>query len=125
MSDRPWFLKTRRTEVEQPIEPPLCLGSHSNGEYFHQETARDRQLRRLILEQADRNARRVGMDRRHFLTTAMGMATSLAVIDSMSGCNDPGGNGHTIDKMAGVDGGAACAALDTSGLFIFDIQTHH
>jgi predicted TIM-barrel fold metal-dependent hydrolase len=125
MSYRPWFLKSPRSEPEPAIEPPLCMGSYSNGEYFHQESARDRLLKRMILERADRNARKVGMDRRAFLTTAMGMATSLAVIDQLAGCGDAGSNGHLVPTNAGVDAAAACAALDTSGLFIFDIQTHH
>jgi predicted TIM-barrel fold metal-dependent hydrolase len=123
---RPWFLKVPTRELEADIEPPLCLGSYSNGEYFHLETDRERRLKQEILRQADRNARRVGMDRRSFLASAMGMATSLAVIDSLSGCSsDSGRNTFTVASDGGVDGQAACAALDTSGEFIFDVQTHH
>jgi predicted TIM-barrel fold metal-dependent hydrolase len=123
MPYRPWFLKTRRGEEERPVEPPLCLGSYSNGEYFHQETARDRRIRDAILREAEHNARRVGMDRRSFLTTTMGMATSMLVIDQLSGCSD--GTGYKVAADAGVNAQTACSALDVSAEFVFDVQTHH
>jgi hypothetical protein len=126
MSYRPWFLRNRRGEAELPVDPPLCLGSYSNGEYFHRESGRDRRLRQAIEVQAERNARRVSMDRRAFLSTTMGMATSLLVINELSGCSDSSkSSGYVVTGDAGVDGAAACSALDVSSEFVLDVQTHH
>jgi predicted TIM-barrel fold metal-dependent hydrolase len=125
MPKRPWFLQSRRSEPEPAIEPPLYLGSYSNGEYFHVESEHDRRFRQLALERADQQARILGMDRRSFLASAMGMASSLAVANALSGCDDKSGNGASLSGDAGVNAEAACTALDTSKDFIFDVQTHH
>jgi hypothetical protein len=60
---RPWFLKGRRSADEVQIAPPLRYGSHSMGEYFHDdETARERRLARAITAAADHGARRLGLE---------------------------------------------------------------
>ena len=47
----PRFIKMRkRSEVELPEEPPIWLGNHSNGEYFHFQTDYERKLRQFILQ---------------------------------------------------------------------------
>ena len=46
----------------------------------------DRLLRRVVLERAAANARRLGMDRREFLGSAMGMCTILITIDDLTAC---------------------------------------
>jgi predicted TIM-barrel fold metal-dependent hydrolase len=125
MAKAPRFLKSRRSETETAIEPPLYLGSYSNGEYFHVESAHDRRFRAAALARADEHARHLGMDRRAFLASAMGMASSLAVANALSGCNGKDDNGAALTTDASVDPEAACAALDTSKDFIFDVQTHH
>src|SRR5687767_4216846 len=69
----PWLQMRKKTDPELPYEPPFWFGNQSNGEYFHHATARQRKIRKLILEKADENARRIGMPRRDFLASAMGM----------------------------------------------------
>lgn len=138
-----WIKYRKKTEPALPEEPPIWLGARSNGECFVPETERNRKLRKLILRQAADNARRLDMDRRNFLASAMGMATSLWVINSVTGCsgNEPGSNGMGGGKLQG-DGGLSsgdagycvppeamfdpsCAAGVVEGNeFIFDVQTH-
>jgi predicted TIM-barrel fold metal-dependent hydrolase len=132
MKRYPW-LSTRKTERELPIETPIWLGNRSNGEYFHLQSESDRAIRALALEKADANARRLGVDRRQFLASAAGMATTLWAIDVATGCNGKGdaspstdgGNGSRIPDGAMLDEQHACELLDTSREFVFDIQTHH
>jgi len=62
----PWLTMRKKTAPELPYEPPIWLGNKSNGEYFQAATPEDRAIRKLILEKCDENARRLGMDRRHF-----------------------------------------------------------
>ena len=123
----PWLKMRRKTAPELPLEPPLWMGTRSNGEYFHFQTPYEKRLRRFVLEQADANARRIGMDRREFLARAVGMATTLWCINIFSGCSDGGGNGGTaplcVPPEAMFDENAACSALG-GNQFIFDVQTH-
>lgn len=82
------WLKRKKTAPDLPLEPPIRLGNMSNGEFFHESTPREQKIRHEILRQADENARRLGMDRREFLASAMGMCTSLSVLNLASGCSD-------------------------------------
>lgn len=129
----PWLRMRRKTDPELPIEPPLWLKNQSNGEYFHLQTEHERKLRKFVLETADANARRVGLDRREFLTSAMGMATTLWCIGFASGCSskdaaqsskkDGGAGPLCVPPIAMFDEHAACTALGGNE-FIFDVQTH-
>jgi uncharacterized protein len=129
----PWIRLRKKTDPELPFEPPIHLGNFSTGEYFHEQTPRERLIRRMILERAEAQARRLGVDRREFLASAAGMATSLGVLNVVSGCGSDGrrGGGGAADGGFNVPDAAAgdCELaediLDTSGEFIFDIQTHH
>lgn len=135
----PWLRARKRSDPELPLEPPLWMGDLSNGEYFHSQTPYERKLRRLVLETADENARRLGVDRREFLASAMGMATTLLCIGFASGCSDDSSTGGKVQKSTGArpngtpplcvppeamfDENAACEAL-SGDEFVFDVQTH-
>lgn len=134
-----WISMRKRSEIELPERPPLWLRDHSNGEYYHRQTEHERKLERFIMQKADENARKVGMPRRDFLASAMGMATSLWCVNFASACssNEAGHNVGTsptkvrpkvcdtykIVPEAMFDEQAACAAINGDE-FIFDIQTH-
>jgi predicted TIM-barrel fold metal-dependent hydrolase len=130
----------KRSDVELPERPPLWLRDHSNGEYYHRQTAYERKLERLIMQKADENARKLGMPRRDFLASAMGMVTSLYCVNLASACssNETGHNvgpiapnnnlpkacdAYKFQPEAMFDEQAACAAINGDE-FIFDIQTH-
>jgi hypothetical protein len=111
----------KRSEPDLPDEPPIWLGNHSNGEYFHFQTEYERKLRHLILQKADENARKIGVPRRDFLASAMGMATTLWCIDLASGCSSnevghnagpagTGGAGGSRGDAGGVGGSSADAS---------------
>lgn len=129
----PWLKARKKTDPELPYEPPIWFGNHSNGEYFHFATERDRKVRKLILEKASDNARKIGMDRRDFLASAMGMATSLWVLNAVSGCGKDeklisrcaaeSDAGYCLPEDAMYDGSLACELVG-GDQFIFDIQTH-
>src|SRR4029450_12523654 len=125
----PWLTRRRKTHPELPLEPPIWMGTRSNGEYFHFQTPYERALRHFVLETADANARRVGMDRRQFLASALGMATTLWCINLVSGCsgsdrNDVAGPAPLcVPPEAMFDEDAACTAIGGDE-FIFDVQTH-
>ncbi|MEW6272635.1 MAG: amidohydrolase family protein [Thermodesulfobacteriota bacterium] len=122
MKPFPWIRMQRRTHPELPLEPPIPLGNLSNGEFFHEQTPRERRMRDEILRRADAGARRLGIDRRDFLASALGMTTSLAVVNLFSGCSDSSGGFRTPEDPLDCEG---ATQMLSGNEFIFDIQTHH
>ncbi len=110
----PWLALHRKSQPELPEGPPIWLGNRSNGEYYHEQTPAERQAYRLVMERADEQARRLGIARRDFLASSMGMFTTLAVINQVSGCSGKSGNGMTkmspADVKAMMQGGSGAAA---------------
>jgi uncharacterized protein len=109
----PWITKRKRSEPEAEYETPIWLGDKSNGEFFHFQTDRERKMRDEILRRSDDNARKLGMDRREFMASSMGMLTTLSVFNLASGCGDKSGYmppGAVDNFMSGQAGGVAPAA---------------
>jgi predicted TIM-barrel fold metal-dependent hydrolase len=105
MNNGRWLKLRKKTDPELPVEPPIWLGDHSNGEIYHRQTERERLARKLILEKADERARYHGMERREFLASSMGMALSLSVINLVNGCSG-GDSNHTPGGGSGGGSGA-------------------
>jgi uncharacterized protein len=145
MSKYPWLKLRKKTDPEYPLEPPLWFGNQSNGEYFQPQTKRDAAMRKEILRRADEKARYLGMDRREFLVSSMGMFTTMAVINEMGcsngdgspvGVGSDGGNGDGSGSLYDFSGGrpyvvppeADCdpgmEAYLKGDEFIMDVQTH-
>src|SRR5690349_23588354 len=91
----PWLYLQKKSAQELPERPPIWLGSRSNGEYFHDQTREEKLIYELTMKRADEQARRLGMPRREFLASSMGMFTTLAVINQVSGCGGDNGDGTT------------------------------
>jgi predicted TIM-barrel fold metal-dependent hydrolase len=104
-----WLKSINKSRREPELEPPFWFGNHSNGEYFHEQTARERMIRRLILERADEAARKHGIDRRQFLASSMGVATSLSVINWVAACSS------SKDRAAAAAGGGGGFNPDGGG----------
>jgi hypothetical protein len=124
----PWIHLGKKTDPELPYEPPIHLGDLSNGEFFLEQTPREKKLRKLILDTCDEKARHLGMDRREFIASTMGMATTLSVLNMAAGCSSSdaagGSGGYKVSPDATVDQDHADAALHGE-YFILDLQTHH
>jgi uncharacterized protein len=95
------WIKQKKTSQEMPYETPVWLGNLSNGEFYLPQSERDRKMRDLILQKCDENARRKNMDRREFIASTMGMATTLSVLNFAAGCGNQEGmmDGATLDRM--------------------------
>jgi hypothetical protein len=132
----PWIALRKKSRPELPLEPPILLGPRSNGEFYLDPTPLERRIRTQILGVADQKARRLGMDRRAFLASTMGMATSLSVLNLAAGCgNDKGltrsdsggspseGGGFAVSDAATMDGECAGEVLSGDELII-DAHTH-
>jgi hypothetical protein len=104
MKTYPWLRMRRKTDIELPVQPPIWLGSRSNGEFFHSQTPRERAMQKMILERAEEGARRLGVDRRQFLASSAGMATTLAVFN-LFGCGSSKNGGGPDSGAGGSSGG--------------------
>jgi len=108
---------------------PIKLNPCSNGEFAPQPPSEVvREAVRRARRACDENARRIGMDRRQFLLSSMGAATTLIALaacssesDDSSG-NDSGGSFDVPDE-ATVDPDAALETLG-SDQPVIDVQTH-
>jgi hypothetical protein len=117
-SQFPWLKLSKKSEREEPERAPMWLGNRSNGEYFHFQTPAERKIEQIVLQRADEQARRLGMDRREFLASSMGMFTTLAAINQVSGCGGTNGDGTTNmtpDAVQGMTSGAGGAPPVGSG----------
>jgi len=109
---------------------PIKFGPCSNGEFdpLPRSSIVEATIR-AARDACDRNARRLGMSRRQFLTSLCGAATTLLALNA---CTDeatratkgrkPGGR-FEIPSTAAVDPDAARAAL-AGDEFVFDVQGH-
>ena len=96
----PWLRNLKKTDIDPPLRLPIAAGSITNGEGWWPDTKRKRLIRKLVMERADQVARREGVDRREFMASSCGMATTLFMINLVNGC---GGNDKTglVGNMSG------------------------
>jgi uncharacterized protein len=96
-----WLKRQSKADPEVPYEAPVWLGNMSNGEFFRPQREKDRKIREVILAKCDDMARRKGMDRREFMASTMGMATTLSVLNYAAGCGGKDGmmNTGAVDKF--------------------------
>src|SRR5262245_43116630 len=87
----PWFRKRKKTAPEFPTRLPMPVGPLSNGEFFHGDTPKKALVRKLVLEHADKMARKHNVDRREFLASAAGMASTLAALNFVNACSSKAG----------------------------------
>lgn len=114
-----WITRRSKSLPEPPLPSPLPLGNRSNGEYFHSQTEHERRIVERLHHHAAEEARRRGMDRRHFLASTLGMTSALAAIEA---CRPP--SSGRVGGHYDVDPPEGCTPLDPPE-FIFDVQTHH
>jgi predicted TIM-barrel fold metal-dependent hydrolase len=115
MKRYPWLSLMKKSLREPEVETPFWFGNHSNGEYFHEQTARERLIRSLILQRADEAARKHGIDRRQFLASSMGVATSLAVINWVAACSSKDSSMQPPAQAAGSGAAAGGGGTPATG----------
>src|SRR5207237_8733738 len=84
-------LERMRRRYDESSRSPFPLSYVSNGEWCPlPPTERQRAAARLLGEEADWRARRLGMARRDFLRTAAGTATAFMVLNTVHGLDQWG-----------------------------------
>lgn len=107
-------------------ELPFPLSDVSNGEWCPRPpTPRQRAAARLLAQEADRRARRLGMTRREFLRTAAGTATAFWVLNQVAGLPSSGAAAPLPVRPEQCDDPEAAEALFEADYFVMDVQLHH
>lgn len=106
---------------EASAATPIPTQIVSNGEYLPpRQSANQKKVERRIVELADANAGRLGLDRRQFLRTSCGMAAAFVAMNEIYG-----GNVFRVTPAEAREPELAQArAQELAGQFIFDVQTH-
>jgi uncharacterized protein len=100
------------------------LDTATNGEYEPMPLDRaHHHANRLAHETATENCKRLGIDRRSFLVSAAGVASSLIAMNEAYGSQGERGGFYDIDKTASLDMQLARSSVDGNE-FIFDVQGH-
>ena len=103
---------------------PIKLDSTSNGEFAPVPLdAANRLANRLAQERASENARRRGLDRRSFMVSACGAASTLLAFNAANAAAERTGGFFELEEIAAVDPDAALEAL-SGREFVFDVQGH-
>jgi predicted TIM-barrel fold metal-dependent hydrolase len=103
---------------------PIKLDTTSNGEFEPIPLSKANEVANLAaMENATRNAKRRGMNRRKFLVSSCGAASTLLAFNEVNAAAGKTGGYFAMDPSAGADQEAAAASLDGNE-FIFDVQGH-
>lgn len=108
-----WVRNRKRSAPELPTQLPLHLGPFSNGEVFRAKSAWAGRVERMVMEKAEEGARRHNIDRREFLASTMGMATTLWAMN-LAGCSSTS-DGPGMLGSGGTSAGGG-GALGTGGV---------
>ena len=103
---------------------PVKIDAASNGEFEPIALEPVHHLaRRVALDAAGENAKRLGVDRRTFLVSSCGVATTLMGMNAAYAAQGPRGGFFELPREAALDPYAARSAVDGAE-FIFDVQGH-
>jgi hypothetical protein len=103
---------------------PIKVDSTSNGEFRPIPLdAVNRRGNRLAQSWASENARRRGLDRRTFMVSACGAASTLLAFNAANAAAGRTGGFFELEQVAAVDPEAAFARL-AGREFVFDVQGH-
>jgi predicted TIM-barrel fold metal-dependent hydrolase len=106
----PWLRSLKKTDIDPPVHLPANVGSMTNGEGWWPDNPRKKLIRKLVLEKAEEISRQEGIDRREFLASACGMATTLYMINLVNGCTNTG-----KDNSLGTSGASGMSGAGGSG----------
>ena len=126
MGGVPWALNFSKREYGQ-VEPaenafrsPIPTQVISNGEFNPpKQSAKQKQVEERIKELADLHGGKLGMDRRTFLRTSSDLAAAFLAMNQVYGDLF-----DVSEAEAAHHENSADRMRDTSGQFIFDVQTH-
>jgi predicted TIM-barrel fold metal-dependent hydrolase len=107
-------------------ELPFPLSDVSNGEWCPRPPSpKQVAAYHLLIAEADRRAKRLGMSRRQFLRTAAGTATAYMVLNQVHGVASAGDTAVLPVTAEQCDDPEAARELFKKDYFVVDVQLHH
>ena len=113
-----WIRKAAR-DKNKGVNSPVPTQPVSNEEFIPRvQTARQKQLEGLIGDMSAANAQKLGMDRRAFMATTMGLATCWCATNKVYG------KSLEVDDAEMFEPAATEEKFPKSDYFIMDVQAH-
>ena len=113
-----WVRKWERDQ-KQGVDSPIPTQVLSNEEFIPRpQTAQQKQWEKLIGELAEEKSKKLGMERRDFLRTSMGMATAFLASNMVYGPH------WEVDAAETLEPAATEEKWPKGEYFIMDVQTH-
>jgi len=113
-----WIRKKDR-DIKKGVDSPLPTQVVSNEEFTPRpQTPQQKQVEHLIGEMAAEKSRKLGMDRRAFMASAMGLATCFAAQNKVFG------KVWDVDEAETMELAAIDEKFPKSEYFVIDVQSH-
>ncbi len=113
-----WVPKIQR-DRDRGVDSPIPTQAVSNEEFIPRpQSALQKQWEAMIGTLAEERAQKLGMDRRAFLRTGMGLATAFLASNKVFG------NYWDVDEIETLEEAAIEEKFPKGEYFIFDVQTH-
>src|SRR4029434_4762390 len=113
-----WIPKWQR-DLNEGVDSPVPTQVVSNEEFVPRpQNEQQKQVERLIGALSEEKAKKLGLARRAFLASSMGMATAFLAMNRVYG------NYWDVDECETLDPAAAAEKWPKGEYFIIDVQTH-
>ncbi len=113
-----WIPKWQRDQ-QQGVDSPMPTQVVSNEEFIPRpQNDQQKQVERLIGEMADEKSKKLGVDRRAFMSSSMGLATAFLAQNIVYGKH------WDVDEIETLEPAATEEKWPKGEFFIFDVQTH-
>jgi hypothetical protein len=113
-----WIRKSDR-DRKKGVDSPMPTQVLSNEEFIPRpQSQKQKQVEHLIGQMAEEKSKMLGMDRRTFMASAMGMATCFLA------SNKVWGKIWEVDEAETMDQAAYSEHLPKGEFFVMDVQTH-
>ncbi len=113
-----WIRKNQR-DRKKGVDSPMPTQVLSNEEFIPRpQSQKQKQVEYLIGQMAEEKSKKLGMDRRTFMASAMGLATCFLA------SNKVWGNIWEVDEAETLDKAAYAEHLPKGEYFVMDVQTH-
>ena len=117
--DEEQIAKLSRADAHEPLKSPIPTRMISNGEYMPvPQTDQQKQVEARVEELSEMAAKKLGVDRRTFLTSTGGTAAALIAM------NEVFGRFFNVDPIEMFEPAAYAQAGAPRDLFVFDDQLH-
>ncbi|MFP6668416.1 MAG: amidohydrolase family protein [Pirellulales bacterium] len=113
-----WIPKWQRDQ-KQGVDSPIPTQAVSNEEFIPRaQNRQQRQWEKLIGELSEEKSKKLGMTRKQFMRTTMGMATAFLASNMIYGPN------WEVDAEETVESGATEEKFPKGEYFVMDVQMH-